>query len=241
MTFDLVKHGDKLYIATKNGLFSYQNNKIKKHYTKNDGLPSNMILDLDMDSSGNLWIATANGLSKLSGSIFKNYSRTDGLPSKLVTSVHVDDRDDSRIWMGSERSGLTKFDKKGFYTYAVQDGLPSNSIRDITQSNDGTLIIACYKAGVAKFDGKKFTLYDDGLDDKRVILLENGFDEEIWAGTESAGIGVLEQDQFRMIRDSDGLAHNEMFSLYNDGKRMWAGTFGAVSYTHLTLPTMFEV
>ena len=29
-----------------------------------------------------------------------------------------------------------------------------------------------------------------------------------------------------MIRDSDGLAHNEMFSLYNDGKRMWAGTFG---------------
>ena len=29
----------------------------------------------------------------------------------------------------------------------------------------------------------------------------------------------------QMIRDSDGLAHNEMF-LYNDGKRMWAGTFG---------------
>ena len=29
-----------------------------------------------------------------------------------------------------------------------------------------------------------------------------------------------------MIRDSDGLAHNEMFSLYNDGKKMWAGTFG---------------
>ena len=226
MTFDLVKNGNKVYVATKNGLFLYQNSKIKKHYTKNDGLPSNMILDLDIDSNGNLWIATANGLSKLSGSVFKNYSRRDGLPSKLVTSVHVDDRDDSRIWIGSERSGLTKFDKKGFYTYAVQDGLPSNSIRDITQLDDGTLIIACYKAGVAKFDGKKFTLYDNGLDDKRVILLEIGFDGEIWAGTESAGIGVLEQDQFRMIRDSDGLAHNEMFSLYNDGKKMWAGTFG---------------
>ena len=44
MTFDLVKHGDKLYIATKNGLFLYQNNKIKKHFTKNDGLPSNICL-----------------------------------------------------------------------------------------------------------------------------------------------------------------------------------------------------
>ena len=226
MTFDLVKNGNKLYIATKNGLFLYQNNKIDKHYTKNDGLPSNMILDLDVDSNGNLWIATANGLSKLSESGFNNYSRRDGLPSKLVTSVHVDDKDDSRVWIGSERSGLTRFDEKGFYTFAVQDGLPSNSIRDITQLDDGTLVIACYKAGIAKFDGKKFTLFDDGLDDKRVILLESGFDGEIWAGTESAGIGVLEGDQFRMIRDSDGLAHNEMFSLYNDGKRMWAGTFG---------------
>ena len=226
MTFDLEKNGDKVYVATKNGLFIYKKNKIEKQFTKNDGLPSNMILDLDLDSEGNLWIATANGLSKLSGSVFKNYSRRDGLPSKLVTSVHVDDRDDSRIWIGSERAGLTRFDEKGFYTFAVQDGLPSNSIRDITQSNDGTLIIACYKAGVAKFDGKKFTLYDSGLDDKRVILLENGFNGEIWAGTESAGIGVLEEDQFRMIRDSDGLAHNEMFSLYNDGKKMWAGTFG---------------
>ena len=45
----------------------------------------------------------------------------DGLPSKLVTSVHVDKRDDSRIWIGSERSGLTRFDEKGFYTFAVQD------------------------------------------------------------------------------------------------------------------------
>ena len=226
MTFDLERDGDRVYIATKNGLFIYKKNKIEKHFTKKDGLPSNMILDLDLDSKGDLWIATANGLSKLSGSVFKNYSRRDGLPSKLVTSVHVDKRDDSRIWIGSERSGLTRFDEKGFYTFAVQDGLPSNSIRDITQLSNGTLIIACYKAGVAKFDGKKFTLYDNGLDDKRVILLENGFDGEVWAGTESAGIGVLEEDQFRMIRDSDGLAHNEMFSLYNDGEKMWAGTFG---------------
>ena len=29
-----------------------------------------------------------------------------------------------------------------------------------------------------------------------------------------------------MVIDSDGLGHNEIFSLYNDGKRMWAGTFG---------------
>ena len=30
MTFDLVKHGNKVYIATKNGLFLYQNNKLNQ-------------------------------------------------------------------------------------------------------------------------------------------------------------------------------------------------------------------
>ena len=94
--------GQNVFIATRNGLYKYQNNKVKAHYTKKDGLPSNTILDLDLDSKGNLWLATANGLSKLSGTKFKNYSRADGLPSKLVTAVHVDKNDDSIVWSGSE-------------------------------------------------------------------------------------------------------------------------------------------
>ena len=37
MTFDLERDGDKVYIATKNGLFIYKKNKIEKHFTKKDG------------------------------------------------------------------------------------------------------------------------------------------------------------------------------------------------------------
>ena len=60
-----------------------------------------MILDLDLDSKGNLWIATANGLSNYLDLSLKTI-RKDGLPSKLVTSVHVDKRDESRNldWLG---------------------------------------------------------------------------------------------------------------------------------------------
>ena len=34
MTFDLERDGDKVYIATKNGLFIYKKNRIEKHFTK---------------------------------------------------------------------------------------------------------------------------------------------------------------------------------------------------------------
>ena len=226
MVYDLATDKGKVYIATGNGLFIYKNSRITDHYTTADGLPSNKVLDMDMDSKGKLWMATAKGLSHFTGSGFKNYNRKDGLPSNLVTAVHIDHKDDTRIWTGSTSSGVTRFDAKGFFTFSVQDGLPSNNIQDIKQADNGDLVIACYSKGVVNYDGKSFKLFDDGLDDKRVISIALGPDNEIWAGTESAGIGVLEGNSFRMIRDSDGLGHNELFSLYNDGSRMWAGTFG---------------
>ncbi len=226
MVFDMITKDGDTYVATRNGLFIYSGNRIKKHLKKVDGLPSNIILDLDIGKDGILWLATANGLSKYVNSTFVNYKKKDGLPSKVVTSVHVDRSNSNVVWAGSEKSGLTRFDSDGFFTYAVQDGLPSNKIRDITENQDGDLVIACYDAGIATYDGKRFELFNEGLDDKRVIIVTNGPDGSVWAGTESAGIGVLEMGVFSMIKDSDGLAHNEIFSLHYDGKRMWAGTFG---------------
>ena len=79
---------------------------------------------------------------------------------------------------------------------------------------------------MVKYDGKTFKLFNTGLADKRVILVTNGPNGSIWAGTESAGVGVLNDEQFKMIIDADGLGHNEIFSMYYDGKSMWAGTFG---------------
>ena len=226
MVYDLAADNGKIYIATGNGLFTYKNGRVTGHYTTADGLPSNKVLDMDMDSKGTLWLATAKGLSKFNGSGFQNYRKKDGLPSSLVTAVHVDRKDNSRVWTGSTSSGLTRFDAQGFFTFAVQDGLPSNNIQDIAQVDNGDLVIACYNAGIVTYNGKRFKLFDDGLEDKRVISIALGPANEIWVGTESAGIGVLEGNSFRMIRDSDGLGHNELFSLYNDGSRMWAGTFG---------------
>ena len=80
---------------------------------------------------------------------------------------------------------------------------------------------------MVKFDNDKFKLFDNGLDDKRVILVTVGPDKQIWTGTESAGLAILKDNNtFKMIRDSDGLGHNEMFSLTYDGSNVWAGTFG---------------
>lgn len=226
MVFDIVHWKTKKYIATKNGLFVFDKNKIENHFTKKDGLPSNAILDLDAKGNEELWLATANGLSRFNGKDFLNFSRNNGLPSKLVTSVHVDRQKSGTVWTGSENSGLTRYDENGFFTYSTQDGLPGNSIRDITQLSNGDLVLAVYNKGVAFYNRKSFKLIDKNLDDKRVIIVTKGPKNLIWAGTESAGIAVMENNSFTKISDLDGLGHNEIFSMHYDGKNLWAGTFG---------------
>ena len=226
MVFDIVHWKQKKYIATKNGLFVFDQNKIVNHYTKKDGLPSNIILDLDTKENEELWLATANGLSKFNGKDFLNFSRNNGLPSKLVTAVHVDRKNPSTIWTGSENSGLTKYDENGFFTYSTQDGLPGNSIRDIIQLSNGDLVLAVYNKGVAFYNGKSFQLIDKNLEDKRIIIVTKGPENLIWAGTESAGIAVMKNKSFTKISDLDGLGHNEIFSMHYDGRNLWAGTFG---------------
>ncbi|MFD2162134.1 two-component regulator propeller domain-containing protein [Paradesertivirga mongoliensis] len=52
-------------------------------YTRDEGLPNDIILSMVDDNKGNLWLATKNGLSQFdqSSSTFKNYDTYDGLPN----------------------------------------------------------------------------------------------------------------------------------------------------------------
>jgi len=66
------------------GLIGYDPlSRSARNYTIEDGLPSNVILGLQEDAGGALWISTDNGLSKFDGRIFKNYTVKDGLPGNV--------------------------------------------------------------------------------------------------------------------------------------------------------------
>ncbi|WP_316801088.1 two-component regulator propeller domain-containing protein [Pedobacter frigidisoli] len=81
-------HQDKanhLWVGTEGGgLLSYdKRTKQFIRYIEANGLPSNSILNILEDSTGDLWCSTYNGLSKFTPkkNQFKNYFATDGLQS----------------------------------------------------------------------------------------------------------------------------------------------------------------
>jgi signal transduction histidine kinase/ligand-binding sensor domain-containing protein len=72
------------------------------HYTKEDGLPSNVILGLIEDDRGKLWISTSDGISCFDPSLetFKNYDISDGLQSDEFSRYAYAKTRDGAIVMG---------------------------------------------------------------------------------------------------------------------------------------------
>lgn len=80
----------KLWVGTSGGL-SVLNLSYKPyqfiHYSERTGMPNNTVHGIMEDASGDIWISTNQGLSKLVASkgIFQNFNKTDGLQNSEFT------------------------------------------------------------------------------------------------------------------------------------------------------------
>ena len=108
-----------LWITGNKGinLFSSQNNRFRS-FTKRDGLPSDIVLQVLEDKDKNLWISTTNGLCKMSISNvkgidafdfhFTNYYSTDGLQGNQFNESAALKTKDGELFFGGT-DGLNSF------------------------------------------------------------------------------------------------------------------------------------
>ena len=137
---------------------------------------------------------------------FRNYSSANGLSQSEVNCVYRDRL--GFIWVGSE-FGLTRYDGREFSTYyhKVNDStsLGENSIKDITEDNDGDIWLAIGASGVSKMEmvTKKFINYKPNkegtsvLSDNATSILTDGANR-VWVGL-SDGISVYDNSKRRFF------------------------------------------
>ena len=94
-----------------------------KNITRADGLASNSINSISVDSTGNLWFTTLeDGVTVYDGAEFKTYTEEDGLLEKNTNfAVHMADY----TFIGTNK-GVSIYNAKGFKSLTIADGLPSN-------------------------------------------------------------------------------------------------------------------
>ena len=112
-------------------------------------------------------------------------------------------------------------------------GLPQNTVVDLLQTRDGYLWVGT-KGGVARFDGVRFTVFDDSdksqLRENEVWALAEGHDGSVWIATYGGGVSRYHDGKFTLYTVADGLASDYATALLGTGGgEMWIGTDRGIS------------
>jgi ligand-binding sensor domain-containing protein len=209
----LVDAGGVAFIGTLSGLNAF-NGTGWDLYTTVNGLPGDQVTGIAQDTTGDLWLATWDGVSCFDrvGS-FQNYGTAEGLPSEAVRSVAVDAAD--HVW-ASTAAGLARYDGISWTVYTVAgDGLPSNDIRGVAFGPSLTWVAT--SGGLACYDGSTFVIHDVASgalpsDDCRGVgVASNG---DVFAAT-AAGLAVRVADAWSVRTTANSpLLQNDLNTVY---------------------------
>ncbi|MDB6035149.1 MAG: Sensory box histidine kinase/response regulator, partial [Verrucomicrobiales bacterium] len=99
--------------------------------------------------------------------------------------------------------------------WMTEQGLPQNRISSLKQTHDGYLWIGTW-AGIARFDGVRFTVFDKyntpELVDDAVNALAEDSDGTLWIGT-ADGLVSYRDHRFHRLTKADGLPESKIWRL----------------------------
>lgn len=205
------------------------------------GLTDNAIQDIAEDKYGFIWVATNEGLNRVSGNHIVKYYKglgQQGLPGNELNCL-LDEPEKSTMWIGTQRDGIVAFNyDTGETTYyrnisTEPASLVTNDITDMTFDPKGNLWVATYSNGIDFLDRNtgKFTHHKDdnveGMVNNKFWCLK--YDEKtgtILGGHVDAGFSVIDPTN-RIAKNysvKDGLAANEVWDMSVDTNYIWIAT-----------------
>ncbi len=106
-----------LWIGTAADGILQWNGSIQAHYTKTNGLQSQVIRTLYQDARGELWIGTAGGgVARLRDRRIANFTSKEGFPENTVSQILEDDA--NRLWLGGDH-GIFSVEKRDLESTSV--------------------------------------------------------------------------------------------------------------------------
>lgn len=156
---------------------------------------------------------------------FVNLSSDQGLALDFVNCIIKDSK--GILWVGTNGSGVSKYDGKSFFNFSTENGLAGNFVLSICEDRDGAIWIGTDGGGVSKYDGRYIHNYttDDGLAGNIVNSILKDSKGNLWFGTHGNGISKFDGNKFHTFNKTNGLAGDVVFELMEDYKHnIWIGT-----------------
>jgi len=156
-----------IWVGTDEGILLYDLTKeeIVKKFTNKNGLLSNDVTSIEIDSNGNKWVGTHGGGLVLIGGgekgeikrIFNAPLLADPFVYKTVFDI------EGKLWVATWK-GVNLYDGKVWKKFTKQDGLADDWVYSLGIDPQGTLWFGT-EGGVNSFDGKRWETFThkDGL------------------------------------------------------------------------------
>jgi len=180
------------------------------NYRKNSGLQHNALNSLALDSSNNLWIGNAMGLTKYNGSQFTNWGIQNGYRDLgWVDSVAI--QNGNLIWMTVAYRLISFNGTNSWTTYNAPTGPGTVYPDGLAVDAAGNKWIATrgngYDTkgnGVLKFDGSNWTMYCTQLADSNAHDVRVAPNGDIWVLSD-LGISKFDGTNWTVYNSENGL------------------------------------
>ena len=120
-----------------------------KFYDVEDGLIDDQVVDLLLDRTGNLWVATKGGLCCFDGSTFQIFTTEDGLPSNRIRCLLEDRR--GHLWVGTDE-GVAHYDGQIFQRIKSPH---IGSVLKILEDRDGNFYFGTAQHSLVRYRQQK--------------------------------------------------------------------------------------
>ncbi|MDB5289687.1 MAG: putative two-component system sensor kinase, partial [Phycisphaerales bacterium] len=217
-----------VWVGTTAGLVRIQD-ATERRWTSADGLADDAVICLSSGRSGTLWVGTKDGFSRVHNGEVDSFRQRNGLSQSTVYAL-CEDREGS-LWVGT-KLGLNQFFDGRLIPFTVNEGLPSNDTGPVFQDRDGTIWVGTLGAGLARFDGRRFSVLTtrEGLAGDTIRALADDPDGGLWAGTDSGLSRLHDGRVVESFTTAQGLPADAVRCLLRDGQGvLWAGTSAGIA------------
>lgn len=233
---DVRPAGDSVvYIATDGGLLRMNRDGTNRSLlTRADGLPSHSINEIAAGADGTLWLATAQGIARLSGADIDVFTTRDGLNDNRVYCVEV--TGDGAVYAGTHR-GLNVLRGARFTPHDDTHEFARRPVFDLHTAQDGTLWVA-KETSLSHYLGKgRWETFqrDPLIAGARAKIVSNSIrsiatrDGVVWIGTK-LGLGRYDRRGWthytyaERLFDNAGLIDNRIATLaFDNSGALWIG------------------
>lgn len=229
----LIKFIDKEHfvIATLGGgLFDVNKDKVSIY--NSDTGADDYVYDLEIDNTGNIWLATDIGVLVQNNDGWVKTSMDDGLPDNIIREIEFDKT--GRLWIGMEEMGLAIYDVENKKITLIPNWEFGN-LNSFLIREEGEIWISTKKQGVVKLNFESENNYQyknykesDGIISNRINSIFKDNEGNIWIPSKE-GISQFTGNLFETLNTNGGLPSNQVYSFIIDSdNRYWVASVGGL-------------